>query len=163
MILSSESSTKHGSDGLNLQSEELKVAMRFEIGSQAWEAPPEDFIRMLSPKKVKVGILDTSSIHWSLADFMYETDGDEFSALCDEARRLFLDAYCGPGTTEWPETGKESDYYKPLEDFLNYTILTCGAACSKKDSKYRNDRLFKGLHFSCYNRHVMDSIEPLEL
>ena len=47
MILLSESSEKYGSDGLNLQSEELKVAMRYEIGSQAWEAPPEDFIRML--------------------------------------------------------------------------------------------------------------------
>ena len=92
MILSSEGSAKYGSDGLNLQSEELKVAMKYEIGSQAWEAPSEDFIRMLSPKKVNVDI-DTSSIHWPLDDFMCETDGDEFSTLCEEARMPFLDAY----------------------------------------------------------------------
>ena len=109
---------------------------------------------MLSPKKVKFGILDTSSIHWSLDDFMCETDGDDSESLCEEARKPFLDAYCGPGTTEWPETGKESDYYKPLGDFLNYTILTCGGSTKMTDCSR--------ISISAVTT-VLRWIEPLEL
>ena len=46
---------------------DLKHVIGEEIGTQAWVAPPEDFIRMISPKKIKDGV-DVYRKHWSLEE-----------------------------------------------------------------------------------------------
>ena len=120
-------SSKNSSDGFTSQSD-LKHVIGEEIGTQAWVAPPDDFIRMISPKKIKDGV-DVYRKHWSLEDFICETDSDEFKTACKDAESRFLGGYCGPGTTEWPDSKGEDSYYEPLKNLLNFTSKLCRDIC----------------------------------
>ena len=96
-ILRSEN-LANSSDGLTTQSD-LEHVIGEEIGSQAWV---EDFIRMISPKKVKGGV-DVSRKHWPLEDFSRETDSNGFKTICKEAENPFLEDITGVDSQETPE------------------------------------------------------------
>ena len=94
-------SSKNSSDGFTSQSD-LKHVIGEEIGTQAWVAPPDDFIRMISPKKVKGGV-DVSRKHWPLEDFSRETDSNGFKTICKEAENPFLEDITGVDSRKMPE------------------------------------------------------------
>ena len=94
-------SSKNSSDGFTSQSD-LKHVIGEEIGTQAWVAPPEDFIRMISPKKVKGGV-DVSRKHWPLGGFSRGADGNGFRAICKEAENPFLEDITGVDSEETQE------------------------------------------------------------
>ena len=100
---------------------------------------------MISPKKIKDGV-DVYRKHWSLEDFICETDSDEFKAACKEAESRFLGGYCGPGTTEWPDSKGEDSYYEPLKNLLNFTCKLCRDICFSTGPKYKSNRLFNHLY-----------------
>ena len=94
-------STKNGSDGFTFQSD-LRHVIGEETGTQPWVAPPKDFIRMISPKKIKDGV-DVSRKHRSLEDSICQTDSNGFKRTCKEAEDPYLEDITGVDSPETRE------------------------------------------------------------
>ncbi|KAJ7903425.1 hypothetical protein B0H14DRAFT_2491657 [Mycena olivaceomarginata] len=127
---------------------ELKLTMRSEIGSQAWQFPDATRIsQMLSPKKPKPnGNLNL------LSSYQCDVDTPWFDRAVKAATTRLESS---PSSFGWPSDPGERAHYGPLARFLNDCVKYGGDALAA--SRHRGT-WYADLHFLGYDKEMGDGV-----
>ncbi|KAJ7818263.1 hypothetical protein B0H14DRAFT_2373395 [Mycena olivaceomarginata] len=121
----------------------LKLVMKDEIGSQAWEFDTTRISRLLSPKEQKQG-----GNRYLLADYDCQVDNQWFQDAVKVAETKLKKS-----TYRWPTTTGERDHYDPLVQFLNDCVEHGGKALG-----HQRGALYAHLHFIKYDKEMGDGV-----
>lgn len=131
---------------------DLAKLVKPELGSQAWNFPPDDFVRMVSPKVPRNK--ETPGECRYIDEFECESDGEDFKTSCQRAVAELMKEYRGPGSAVWRTETGETLHYDQVVLYFNDMIKACRTALATLDKP--KDTLFQDVTFSVTDEAYME-------